>query len=64
MQATVDRKTCIGCQLCVGIAEEVFEMKGEKAQPKKGADLTNSKNQKLAKEAEESCPVEAIKIEA
>lgn len=58
----VDRKTCIGCALCVSLAEEVFEMKRGKAQPKEGADLTSSKNQKEAIVAKEACPVTAIMI--
>lgn len=62
MKATVDQKTCIGCSLCTSLAEEVFEMKGDKAVVIKGADLTNKKNYKKAKEAEQSCPVAAIAI--
>jgi len=63
MKATVDRKTCIGCWLCSGIAEGVFEMDGEKASPKKDADLSNKKNLNEALEAEQNCPVGAIKLE-
>lgn len=62
MKVTVDRKTCIGCFLCNGMAEKVFEMAGDKAIVKKDVDLTNKKNQKEANEAKEACPVGAIKI--
>lgn len=63
MKAIVNQKTCIGCTLCTGLAEEVFEMDGEKAKPIKGADFAEGNNLKKAKEAEENCPVGAIKIE-
>ena len=63
MKILVDKETCIGCALCTVLAEEVFEIKGEKAQPIRGADLINAKNQKAAREAKQSCPVEAISID-
>jgi len=62
MKAEVDQDTCIGCGLCPSICEEVFELNDEgKAyakQPDVPAELEDS-----AKEAEESCPVDAIKVE-
>lgn len=60
MKVTVDPKLCIGCYLCSGIAPDVFEMDGDKAKLKKNADL--KKDKKAVLEAEESCPVQAIKV--
>lgn len=64
MKAKVDQKTCIGCALCSGIAEDIFEMDYEagKAVAKKGVKI-EAENQDRAKEAEQNCPVGAIKIE-
>jgi ferredoxin len=56
----VDKNKCIGCGSCAATCPEVFEMNDRdgKAQIKAGADL--KKNAKCAKEATESCPVDAI----
>ena len=32
MKATIDRDACIGCELCVTICPEVFEMDDEQLQ--------------------------------
>ena len=53
---TVD-ENCVGCGSCVEICPEVFELEGDVAIVKKGADL--SLDTKIA-EAAEACPVEAI----
>ncbi len=52
--------TCVGCGSCVGICPEVFELEGELATIKKGADLSLDK--KII-DAVEACPVEAIHYE-
>ena len=52
--------TCVGCGTCVEICPEVFELEGELATIKKGADL--SLDQKIIDSAE-ACPVEAIHYE-
>lgn len=60
MKVTVDEETCVGCEACVDICPEVFEMSGEKAVVK-----VNEVPQALVgscKEAAENCPVEAIQI--
>ncbi len=48
---------CIGCGSCVSICPSTFELKGSKAKVKKQPDKISCE-----KEAEESCPVQAIKI--
>ncbi len=61
MKVIVDEETCIGCEACVDICPEVFEMSGDKAIVKVNevpADLIDS-----CREAAENCPVEAIQIE-
>jgi ferredoxin len=52
--------TCVGCGTCVEICPEVFELEGELATIKQGADLSLDK--KII-EAAEACPVEAISYE-
>lgn len=63
MKATVDKYLCIGCALCSGIAEDIFEMDYDagKAVVKKEA-MIGPENKERAKEAEQNCPVGAIKI--
>ncbi len=56
----VDQNTCIGCGVCSAICGEVFEMKENgKADVRKDADMQCP----TAKDAESSCPVNAISIE-
>lgn len=49
---SVNKEKCIGCGLCASICPEVFEMKDGKAHAKGSG--------KCAKEAADSCPVDAI----
>ncbi|NLM34459.1 MAG: ferredoxin [Clostridiales bacterium] len=58
----VDKDTCIGCGLCPSICPEVFEMQDD---GKAGTivDEVPSEVEDSAKEAESSCPVNAIEIE-
>ncbi|AZV55256.1 ferredoxin [Clostridium sp. AWRP] len=61
MKAVVDKDICIGCGLCPSICPEAFEMDdNEKA--KVIEDTVPEDAEDGAKEAEESCPVCAIKV--
>lgn len=61
MKAHVDKDTCIGCGLCPSIAPEVFDMDDD-GKAKEIVDEVAEENQDAAKEAEESCPVNAIEV--
>jgi ferredoxin len=50
---------CIGCEACVSICPESFEMKGALSKPKK----TVVAKLGCVQEAADGCPVDAIKIE-
>ena len=50
-------ESCIGCGACTGVAPDVFEMNDEGLASVVGDDVVS------AKEAAESCPVEAIEVE-
>lgn len=54
----LDKDKCIGCGSCASICPASFEMKGDKAFPKKAkvAKITCEKN------AADSCPVSAISL--
>ena len=53
----IDKEKCIGCGACVSVCPEVFVMDKDKAKVRKGAT-----DKKCAKEAADSCPVQAIVI--
>lgn len=57
MRFTVN-DNCIACGLCPGICPDVFSLDGDKAEAK-DKDVSGAVESK-AKEAMESCPVDAI----
>ena len=61
MRASVDPDTCIGCELCPTICPDVFRM-GDDGLAHAIVDPVPSGTEGTAKEAAESCPVEAITI--
>ncbi|MGI6560731.1 MAG: ferredoxin [Saccharofermentanales bacterium] len=62
MKATIDRDACIGCELCVTICPEVFEMDDEQIAIVI-ADPIPAEVEDSAEEAADSCPTGAISIE-
>lgn len=62
MKAIVDQETCIGCGLCPSICSEVFSMNDD-GKAVAIDDLVPSENEDETKDAEASCPVNAIAIE-
>jgi len=53
----VNNEKCIGCGACVAICPEVFELKQSKANVKKA-----KTEKECAKQAADSCPVNAITL--
>jgi len=61
MKIKIDKKKCLGCGVCAQFANKVFKVIGGKAKVKDEVKL--EKYKKEIKEAEEVCPVGAIKVE-
>lgn len=61
MKANVDKDTCIGCGLCPSVCPEVFDMDDDGKAKAIVEDVPDSVADQ-AKEAEESCPVNAISL--
>lgn len=55
-----DKEVCIGCGVCTSVCDN-WIMDKDKAKPKKTT--ISEKELKSNKEAEDICPVDAIKIE-
>lgn len=62
MKAYVDHDKCIGCGVCPSVCPEVFEMKDD-GLSHVIVDEVPSDVEDKAKDAEESCPVDAITVE-
>ncbi len=62
MKAVVDKDLCIGCGLCPNICPEVFSMDDDGLAIAIDEEIDESLIDS-AKEAEESCPVDAITVE-
>lgn len=70
MKVTIDKETCIGAAVCVGLCNEVFEL-GDEGK----SNITETYRGKIVYEgevpedvecvyeAEENCPVQAITVE-
>ncbi len=63
MKVKVDPKKCIGCGVCVDIAEKVFVIKDGISKPIESADLSSPETLEAVKMAIEVCPIQAISIE-
>ncbi len=61
MKVKVDRDSCAGCELCIDVCPEVFEMDDDLARAK--VEEVPAEYEDAVKEAAEDCPVEAIIIE-
>ncbi len=62
MKATVDAGTCTGCTLCADICSDVFEM-GDDGLARAKVETVPASAEASCKEAADSCPVSAIKID-
>ena len=62
MKAHVDHDTCIGCGVCPSVCPEVFEMRDD-VLSHVIVDTVPAGAEDAAKDAEESCPVDAITVE-
>jgi len=58
MKVSVDEEKCIGCGACAAICPDVFEMGNEG----KSVVKEEETDKECAKDAAESCPVDAILI--
>ena len=61
MKANVDKDTCIGCGACPSICPEVFSMDDDGLAKAIDSEIPEDV-QEDAKEARDSCPVDAIDI--
>lgn len=70
MKVKIDQETCIGSATCVGLCGEVFELDNKnkaqitkKYRGDKPSSGTVPDDVDCVKTAEDSCPVDAIKVE-
>lgn len=60
MKLTINKDECTACELCVDTCPELFEMGEDTAIVK--VEKVPANQEDCAREAVESCPVEAIKL--
>ena len=61
MQATVDKDTCTGCELCTQTCPEVFRMEDDLAVAY--VNPVPKEYEQLAQQAADECPVTAITMD-
>ena len=57
MSIKIDKELCIGCGTCAAICPNAFKMSGDNK-----AEVVGQEENECAKNAAESCPVQAISI--
>lgn len=62
MKGFVDKDTCIGCGICVGVCPDIFEMDVDDLAVAKEIEIPEDVLE-AAKEAADQCPVAAITVE-
>lgn len=62
MKANVDKDICIGCETCPSVCPDVFSMDDDGLAQAIDSEIPEEVEE-LAKEARDSCPVDAIDIE-
>ncbi len=61
MKAKIDANICTGCEFCIGVCPDVFELDGDTVKIKKQP--ADESVEETCREARDGCPVEAITIE-
>ena len=62
MKLSVDKNKCIGCGVCVDVADQALEIKDGHASPIEKADLSNKEISESVNMAMEVCPMQAISL--
>jgi len=62
MKVKVDKNTCIGCGVCVALAPKYFRM-GDDGKSEVIKEDVEQGDEDMVRNAAQSCPVGAIKIE-
>ncbi|MFH1411642.1 MAG: ferredoxin [Candidatus Omnitrophota bacterium] len=60
MKVIIDSEACIGCGLCVQVAQEIYEMQDDKAVSK--VDEIPADREEDAQSGADQCPVSAITV--
>ena len=63
MKVTIDQETCIGCGLCPSMCPDVYEMDDASGKAFVKVDVVPADLEASAREAAQSCPVDAIAVE-